>query len=147
MGVGCGQTHLLQPARATTCTPGRNFRREEFPASETRSQERREGAASPPDPPASGGSRTGPAQDHAFCALGHLRVEKLLAQAKTFHLKGSLVFLTEKPHPPVSPPGSGLGGVPPSSAGQARGVGGGGWELSRRPLRRPSPHPSTGSPE
>lgn len=144
MGVGCGQTHLLQPARATTCTPGRNFRREEFPASETRSQERREGAASPPDPPASGGSRTRPAQDHAFCALGHLRVEKLLAQAKSFHLKGSLVFLTEKPHPPVSPPGSGLGGVPPSSAGQARGVGGGGWELSRQPLRRPSPHPSSG---
>ena len=100
MGVGCGQTHPLRPARATTCTPGRSFRREVFPASETRSQERREGAASPPDPPASGGSRTGPAQDHAFCALGHLRVEKLWAQAKTFHLKGSLVFLTEKPYPP-----------------------------------------------
>ena len=141
MGVGCGQTHLLQPARATTCTPGRNFRREEFPASETRSQERREGAASPPDPPASGGSRTGPAQDHAFCALGHLRVEKLLAQAKSFHLKGSLVFLTEKPPPPGQPAGLRSRRGPALLCGSGPRGGGRGGELSRRPLRRPSPPP------
>lgn len=70
-----------------------------------------------------------------------------MAQAKTFHLKGSLVFLKEKPYPPVSPPGSGLGGVPPSSAGQARGVGGmGGRSSPVGPCGVPAPTPAQDAP-